>query len=149
MIEPVYLGARSVQAIYFDDQMSGWEVFNSTFVNCYVGVFIGGGRRNHVHGNTFQRCGTNVHLDDRGLNWQKSSCSPGGQFQQQLESVNYQHPPYSTEYPGIANIFEDHPCVPVYNVIEDNVYCGGQFIDVSPSDISEWLDTVRNNFPKC
>ena len=29
-------------------------------------------------------------------------------------------PPYSTHYPEIVNIYDNHPCTPVDNVIEDN-----------------------------
>ena len=35
----------------------------------------------------------------------------GGMFQQQLESVNYQNPPWSLEYPELVHIFQDHPCI--------------------------------------
>ena len=37
----------SVQALYLDDQMSGWEVAENRFINCMAGSFIGGGRDNH------------------------------------------------------------------------------------------------------
>jgi len=60
----------------FDLQMSGYEIYNNTFKNCYVGTFIGGGRRNHVHHNHYYDCTTAVHVDNRGMNWQKSECSP-------------------------------------------------------------------------
>jgi len=90
-----------------------------------------------------------VHLDDRGLNWQKDDCSAGGMFQQQLESVNYQHPPWSTHYPELVNIMNDHPCVPVYNDIEGNTYCGGSFYDVTDQQLESWLDISKNNVQKC
>ena len=34
---PFHLGAPSVQAIYLDDQMSGWHISNNTFEDSYVG----------------------------------------------------------------------------------------------------------------
>ena len=73
----------------------------------------------------------------------------GGMFQQQLESVNYQNPPWSLEYPELVHIFQDHPCIPVYNVVANNTYCGGTFIDISSDQAKEWLDTVANNSMKC
>ena len=57
-------------------QMSGYEIYNNTFVDCQKGTFIGGGRRNHVHNNYYESCDTAVHLDNRGLNWQHASCLP-------------------------------------------------------------------------
>lgn len=73
----------------------------------------------------------------------------GGMFQQQLESVNYQNPPWSLEYPELVHIFQDHPCIPVYNVVANNTYCGGTFIDISAEQAKEWLDTVANNSMNC
>lgn len=149
--ENVVLGAKSVQAIYLDDQMSGYDIYNNTFIDCHCGSFIGGGRRNKVHENTYINCSVDVHIDNRGMNWQNASCQPGGMFDQQLQSVNYQQPPWSTHYPELVNIFKDHPCVPVYNDVENNVYCNadGEFIDVSSTQIEDWLDIVENNTEKC
>ena len=64
--------------------------------------------------------------------------------------MNWQKPPWSTHYPELVNIMNDHPCVPVYNVIEDNRCCQSkQFIDASDSDLSKWMITVKNNTDKC
>jgi hypothetical protein len=41
----------SVQALYLDDEMSGWEVYENKFINCQAGTFIGGGRDNSFHDN--------------------------------------------------------------------------------------------------
>ena len=70
-------------------------------------------------------------------------------FDQQLQSVHYQSPPWSTHYPQLVGIFKDHPCVPVYNVVANNTYCGGNFIDISMGQAKTWLDTVANNSVKC
>ena len=91
--ENVFLGFPSVQAIYLDDQvgegifrggrlflsfgmykMSGYKIFNNTFVDCHCGTFIGGGRRNEVYYNTYDNCGLDVYLDNRGMGWQKANC---------------------------------------------------------------------------
>jgi len=69
-----------------------------------------------VYNNTFIRCDTAVHLDDRGLTWQKQYCGVGGIFQSELEKLNYTQPPWSTHYPELVNIMQTKPCVPVYNV---------------------------------
>ena len=73
----------------------------------------------------------------------------GGPFYQQLQSVHYQSPPWSVHYPQLVHIFQDHPCVPVYNTVEDNQYCHGEFIDVTAEETREWLDTVANNTIHC
>ncbi|XP_062523158.1 uncharacterized protein LOC134197826 isoform X2 [Corticium candelabrum] len=149
--ENVVLGAKSVQAIYLDDQMSGYDIYNNTFIDCFCGSFIGGGRRNKIHENMYINCSTDVHIDNRGMNWQNANCKPGGMFDQQLQSVNYQQPPWSTHYPELVNIFKDHPCIPVYNEVENNVYCNadGKFIDATSQDTQKWMDTVKNNTENC
>jgi len=76
----------------------------------------------------------------------------GAKFNQQLDSVHYQQPPWSTHYPNLVNIFNDHPCLPVNNTVVDNVYCptsGGKFTNVSPQQISSWYDKFENNVEKC
>lgn len=37
----------TIQAVYLDDQMSGWDIYNNSFVNCTTGTFVGGGK--HLH----------------------------------------------------------------------------------------------------
>ena len=36
--------AITIQAVYLDDQMSAWHVWNNSFYNCTTGTFVGGGR---------------------------------------------------------------------------------------------------------
>ena len=51
---------------YMDDQESGWYVANNTFVNCDIGVLLGGGRRNTITGNSFTKLSLGIHFDNRG-----------------------------------------------------------------------------------
>jgi hypothetical protein len=74
----------TLQAVYLDDQMSGWDIWNNTFYNCTTGSFIGGGEHNRVHDNYYQECDTAQHFDNRGMNWQgggwnctQANCYPG------------------------------------------------------------------------
>ena len=61
--------------------MSGYTIHDNLFENCYVGSFIGGGRRNKVYSNKYINCTRSaVHVDDRGLTWQKAECSPVGHY---------------------------------------------------------------------
>jgi hypothetical protein len=63
----------TIQAIYLDDQMSGWHIWNNSFFNCDTGTFIGGGEHNNFHDNYYQDCDTAHHFDNRGMNWQGKS----------------------------------------------------------------------------
>ena len=67
-------GEQSAAIFTCDMQMSGFEIYNNTFIDCQKGTFVGGGRRNHVYNNYYEDCDDAVHLDARGLNWQKAMC---------------------------------------------------------------------------
>jgi len=149
----------SVQAIYLDDQMSDWTIENNSFVNCQTGSFIGGGRRVTVKHNYYEKCDTAQHLDNRGMNWQKSSanctqvcppfhctCNRGAAiwFRTQSPAASAWR---STVYPdGEFSADGIDPGVPRDNVIEGNTYCKcGKFIDASSAQSAAWGTTVDKN----
>ena len=66
----------SNHAVYLDDQISGWHVWNNTFYHCKSGAYIGGGEHNRLHDNYFQLVGKAVHLDNRGMGWQRLGGDP-------------------------------------------------------------------------
>ena len=88
-------GGASIQAVYLDDQMSGWNMYNNTIINTEKGIFIGGGRRNIAKNNYCENVNYCMHLDNRGMNWQQTSCNNTNtsSLWQGLYSVNYQNPP--------------------------------------------------------
>eukprot|EP01046_Picozoa_sp_COSAG06_P020940 COSAG06_NODE_1554_length_9117_cov_3.864050_1_plen_1209_part_00 len=120
----------STVRIDLDDEMSGWEVYGNTLRNVGLGVLIGGGRRNHIHSNHFEDCDFDIHIDNRGMSPTTkrchANCTGSDCFKTKLEALHYQQPPWSTRFPELVHIFEDHPCVPVYNNISGT--CSGQCI---------------------
>ena len=52
-----------LQAVYLDDQMSGWHIYNNSFYNCTTGTFIGGGSYNLIHNNYYELVDTCQHFD--------------------------------------------------------------------------------------
>ena len=68
------MGNVKVSCLLCCEQMSGFEIYNNTFIDCQKGTFVGGGRRNLVYNNYYEDCDDAVHLDNRGLNWMKSWC---------------------------------------------------------------------------
>lgn len=150
MEEPA-LGASSIQAVYNDDQLSANSFLDNDFVNVHAAMFIGGGRRHTVTGNAFRGAGLAVHIDDRGLTWQKTDCNPvNGSLVAALNALHYRQPPWSTSYPQLVNITQDHPCVPVYNLIANNCFQNvTQFTDVSPEHQAQWLESYANNTSPC
>ena len=137
VINTVGQSSMTSAAVYFDDELSGNSVVGNTFINCMMGVLLGGGRENVVTGNRFIDTDTAVHLDSRGESWQKDWCSPckacpacprehSCLFAIELAAVNYTVPPWSTHYPTLPSIMENNslPCAPVNTTVTDNHACG-------------------------
>jgi hypothetical protein len=57
-------GNPNINAVYFDDTMSGWTVHNNTFTDVMNGVLINGGRDNVVTSNHFVNTGNAIYLVD-------------------------------------------------------------------------------------
>ena len=145
--------------------MSGWEFYGNVVRNASQAVLLGGGRHNRIHSNLFIDNDVDVAFDDRGLSWQSKSClkncsssmgnSTTSCFFNLLDHVHYTRPPYATRYPTLPAIYEEHPCVPVGNVIEDNRYChkhsvgGGKFLSASAEQVRGWLSFASNNVEDC
>lgn len=72
--DKTFLGYPSVQAIYLDDQMSGWLIEGNTVIDAQMGIMVGGGRDVVVKGNSFIRCDKALHIDNRGMTNEKPSC---------------------------------------------------------------------------
>lgn len=74
--EGVSGSASNSQAIYLDDMMSNWEIYNNTFTNCDNGIAISG-RFNMIHGNHFIHVNTPISGGVRGSeNTNCSKCAP-------------------------------------------------------------------------
>jgi parallel beta-helix repeat protein len=134
---------KATMGIYLDDQGGGTTIRRNVFSKVNQAIFIGGGRDNLVEDNLFVNCSPAIHIDSRGLSWQKGLADdPKGQLRQQLALVHYNQPPYSTRYPGLATMLDDSPGAPKGNVLRRNVVIGGQptsidlratpYIDVGP-----------------
>ena len=141
--------------------MSGWDFYGNVIRNSSQGVLLGGGRHNRIHSNVFIDNDNDIGFDARGLGWQSASCqynctgTTTSCFRYGLDHVRYRQPPYATHYPTLPTIYDDHPCVPVGNVIEDNRWChkhsvgGGQFVDRDAATIREWRSAMSNNVEDC
>jgi hypothetical protein len=65
--EKTTLGYPSVQAIYLDDEQSGYVLENNVCEDSTTCFFVGGGRDVVVRNNVCRNTGTCLHLDNRGL----------------------------------------------------------------------------------
>nr|WP_315464250.1 right-handed parallel beta-helix repeat-containing protein [uncultured Rhodoferax sp.] len=113
------------KGVYLDDQASGIIVRGNVFDLVDEAVFIGGGRDNLVEDNTFNGGTFPIHLDARGRNWQKAvTAEKRGTLQIRLDAVPYKQSPYNDRYPNMANILDDEPGMPKYNIARRNMLSG-------------------------
>lgn len=112
-------GERNVEnGVYLDDMLSGTLITKNAFVDCRLGLMVGGGRDNVVTQNLFYDCDKAMHLDQRGLGWAKTLDST---LRDSLNKVPYRSDVWRRRYPGIEDILEDEPMSPKNNTVTDNV----------------------------
>ena len=148
--ERTFLGYPSVQAIYLDDEQSGYIIEDNVCEDAETCFFVGGGRDNIVRNNICRNVKTCLHLDDRGLNWQEASCTVNatytGRLVQELYDVKYTTPPYSTAFPEIVSTLSRRPCTPVNVSYLNNAACNAsQLADFTPQNVAEWGDVFEGN----
>ena len=148
--EQTFLGYPSVQAIYLDDEQSGYTIENNVCEDSHTCYFVGGGRDIIVRNNICRNVGTCLHMDNRGMNWQVDACTYNktytGDLVQGLFNMNYKAPPYSTAFPEIVDTLSNRPCVPVNVSFLSNAACNATtLIDTSLTDLASWGDVFEGN----
>jgi hypothetical protein len=137
--------------------MSGWSIHENSFINCQIGSFIGGGRRNTVRNNYYEHCDTAQHIDNRGMNWENSAtnctkigkpfsntCNTGAAIWMVTESSAAKT--WTSRFPYLATIGKDRLCMPAYNNISNNRFCNcDRFLDASLDDVKSWGTYVSDN----
>ena len=124
-------GRLGAMGIYLDDQASGISVIGNIFYRVTRAVFIGGGCDNVVENNIFVDCTPAVHIDARGLGWQKKATDdPKGELRSRLAAMPYQDELWSKRYPELVKILDDNPGTPKRNRVLRNISVGGKWDDV-------------------
>jgi hypothetical protein len=130
--------------IYLDDQHCGHTIYGNVFERCSRAVFIGGGDDNSVTNNLFVNCWKAVHLDKRGIGWQKKATNdPEGTLRSRLRDMPVKSKLWSRRYPNLVKLLEDDPGVPKRNTFSRNVSCGGIWNDINAS--IRHLQVIENN----
>lgn len=126
---PGHLGAMG---IYLDDQASGITITNNLFQRMTRAVFIGGGDDNIVTNNIFIDCSPSVHLDARGLGWQKAATdNPKDTLRTKYASMPVTSDLWRKKYPTLVHaVTEVEAGAPVGNTVERNISVGGRWSDV-------------------
>jgi hypothetical protein len=123
---------REVKGIYIDDQASGVTVRGNIFARVQQPVFLGGGRDNVIEKNLFFHSSPAVHLDARGLTFQKlMTLDPKGVLQLSLDAVPYREAMFAARFPNLHKIREDDIGAPKYNVFRNNTVIGGLMSQVT------------------
>lgn len=114
---------HATTAVYHDDGACGMEVFGNVFYKPgKIPVLIGGGMDNPYTNNVFIDAQLGIHVDNRNQNWASATLTEGGIYDQRLEMVRFQEPPYSEKYPNLSRYWEDDPSQPKRNPVSKNIF---------------------------
>jgi hypothetical protein len=119
--------------VYLDDQFSSATVYGNIFYRVpasqswQAAVFVGGGRDNVIENNIFVECGTAVHVDARGLGWQKGGVAD---LIRGLDAVPYREEPWRGRYPEILTLPDRKPGTPFNNLVARNICAGGRWTSI-------------------
>lgn len=137
-------GVYGGKGVYLDDQLSGYKIFGNVFYKVTEAVFIGGGDDNTVDNNIFIDCNPAVHIDARGLGWQKEATDdPKGTLRSRFRSMPVTSELWRKRYPNLASTLEDDPGTPKRNRIIRNICLGGKWEDLHKPTLK--YQTVENN----
>ena len=146
--------------------MSGWDVWNNSFINCSTGTFVGGGSYNLIHDNYYEDVDTCQHFDARGKG-HGPSCNASAQCVTTgnggnctcAEAAAYHnlHGPAGQEWTRrwgteMQAVIDDPKCVnkqgalPCHTQVVNNTWCNcKKFIDASASSARSRNAVVANN----
>lgn len=135
---------HATHAVYHDDGAGGMEVYGNIFYKPGSrAVLIGGGHDNPYTNNIFIDAEIAIHVDNRNQNWSKNIIEKGGIYEQRLDGIKYNQPPYSTKYPNLANYWEDNPSLPKRNPFSKNIFYKVEKIVAGKK---EWLPFKDDNW---
>lgn len=130
-------------AVYHDDGACGLTVTGNIFYKAGKwNALLGGGSDNIYTNNIFIESTYGLHIDNRMDNWAKSLLDDKGVFEERLNKVNYNEPPYSVEYPEIMNYWKN-PALPQRNIVADNVFVK---VKKTIDGKLEWLEYKESNW---
>lgn len=130
--------------IYLDDQHCGHTIEGNLFQRCSRAVFIGGGDDNLVANNLFLDCHPSVHIDNRGMGWQKAATDdPQGTLRTRFAAMPVGSELWKQRYPTLAGTLEDEPNIPKRNALLRNISVGGRWDDLHKGTRS--YQTVEDN----
>lgn len=133
--------SHGTMAIYLDDLTSGTYIYGNVLVKAGRGVFIGGGRDNHVENNIFIDGEHAVHIDNRGKGWSgeliKKRQGSWDMFGK-LEQVPYDQPLYTNKYPELIDFLDKDPLEAMNNSVVRNIKIGtGDFLHLANVDTTK------------
>ncbi|MBT3287337.1 MAG: hypothetical protein HN380_08315 [Victivallales bacterium] len=110
--------------IHMDDQIGDFHIHGNLFYRFGHGVTRGGGGRDTViENNVFVDAGWSIHIDSRGMGWQKKHlANPKGTLNRRLDAIAYREPPWSTRYPELVDVREDRIGEPLDNILRRNLF---------------------------
>jgi hypothetical protein len=135
---------HTTSAVYHDDGACGMEVFGNIFYKPgKKPVLIGGGMDNPYTNNIFIDADLGIHVDNRNQNWASNTLKKGGIYEERLNLVKYNKPPYCERYPKLAGYWEDNPSLPKRNPVSKNIFYR---VNEPFEGKKEWMPFLEDNW---
>lgn len=150
-IHDVYgLNGVGARGVYFDDMLSGNYVENNILSNCYIAIFIHGGRDNVIRNNFIYNSVSSITVDNFAhINNSAYTDHTTGSLFKSIYSIPYSREPYRSRYPQIKNILKEsglEPFNPKNNTITENhIWNSGS---LTLADIAKETGLIENNICK-
>ena len=111
--------------VYLDDQFSSVHIFGNLFYKVTRAAFIGGGNDSVIENNIFVDCKPAIHIDARGLGWQKDFHTT---LDKQVKALPYLEEPWISRYPQLQALLDDPDrSAPKGNVVVRNIQWKGKW----------------------
>ena len=134
-----------IQAVYLDDRFCSAEVYGNLFYKVSAVALYGGGRNNTFENNLMLDCEFPFAMDARGTwggSWSWLSDNQKWAWDK-LEELPYKTGVWLERYPELAEMRNDEPDLPKYNVIKNNASYKTPEMDIAP-EVNQY-STVENN----
>ena len=117
------MGQHGSFGVYLDDAVSSAHIHGNVFYKVQTAVFVGGGRNNIVENNIIADSKMAMRFDNRGQTWAGRMQRRGGthRMYERLAAVNHTQPPFSTRWPELSRILDEHPHRPLGNHLRHNI----------------------------
>jgi len=137
------VGREGINAVYLDDLLCGAVVNGNVFVKADRALLLGGGSDNSFQGNLIIDSPQGISVDDRGLNWAKTSIEQPGNIKDNYRKSLAHTKLWKDHYPELAGFDISKGGIPMRNVVSSNLFVNSPIGMIAP--VASQHGRIQNN----